>query len=432
MNRITTEMCENGYGRAGFARVLIEIEASSGLVDNVAVCYKSLGKSMELKVEYPWKPPICAHCKVFGHAFERCSKRPINDAEKVIRDEVNATKQVNDVKSNSSGNEWQYVNYRRFPGNDGVSNGYGEQRFFVGESSNSRGGYSGRSRGGMQGRGSGNQRFNRYAQAQYAPVKKTSEVKNESGKVSSQSNNGKGIMRGDGSAKGNEAVAKSANKYASLADDSEMEKNLEWEAMKDRINEVCSKGLVIGMEEKKNWPSELKEYYKKKMEKFVKNGNAELLKAKIKNFEKSIKHCSESIVMTAKRKTDSIDKSGLLAQGFGTRMEMYSTVMVLIALGRDTVVFPLSILSNYMRRSDGESSNISGHHQMVIWWAGLMRGVVSIALAFKQIASIEGLDEKFLRQAFTMAETKIASVESLDEKFVMQAFTMAETKVCSY
>nr|GEZ86031.1 sodium/hydrogen exchanger 4-like isoform X2 [Tanacetum cinerariifolium] len=35
-------------------------------------------------------------------------------------------------------------------------------------------------------------------------------------------------------------------------------------------------------------------------------------------------------------------------------------------------------------RSGGESSKISGHHQMVIWWDGLMRGAVSIALAFKQ------------------------------------------------
>ncbi|GKF38433.1 hypothetical protein Tco_0118494, partial [Tanacetum coccineum] len=35
--------------------------------------------------------------------------------------------------------------------------------------------------------------------------------------------------------------------------------------------------------------------------------------------------------------------------------------------------------------SGRESSKISALHQMVIWWAGLMRGVVSIALAFKQV-----------------------------------------------
>nr|GEW14362.1 sodium/hydrogen exchanger 4-like isoform X2 [Tanacetum cinerariifolium] len=66
------------------------------------------------------------------------------------------------------------------------------------------------------------------------------------------------------------------------------------------------------------------------------------------------------------------------------KVSALSTVMFLIAFGRAAFVFPLSILSNYMHRSGGESSKISGHHQMVIWWAGLMRGAVSIALAFKQ------------------------------------------------
>ncbi|PWA56227.1 cation/H+ exchanger, Cation/H+ exchanger, CPA1 family [Artemisia annua] len=70
---------------------------------------------------------------------------------------------------------------------------------------------------------------------------------------------------------------------------------------------------------------------------------------------------------------------------FGTKMEMCSTVMLLIVLGRAAFVFPLSILSNYMHRSGGESSNISVHHQLVIWSAGLMRGAISIALAFKQL-----------------------------------------------
>ncbi|PWA74764.1 cation/H+ exchanger, Cation/H+ exchanger, CPA1 family [Artemisia annua] len=78
------------------------------------------------------------------------------------------------------------------------------------------------------------------------------------------------------------------------------------------------------------------------------------------------------------------EKWKVSALSFGTRMEIYSTVMFLIALGRAAFVFPLSILSNYMHRSGGESSKISGHHQMVIWWAGLMRGAVSIALTFKQ------------------------------------------------
>ncbi|XP_076949010.1 sodium/hydrogen exchanger 4-like [Bidens hawaiensis] len=69
---------------------------------------------------------------------------------------------------------------------------------------------------------------------------------------------------------------------------------------------------------------------------------------------------------------------------FWTKMALYGTVMLLIAVGRVALVFPLSIVSNYMHRSGGESTKISGHQQMVIWWAGLMRGAVSVALAFKQ------------------------------------------------
>ncbi|PIM97454.1 hypothetical protein CDL12_30076 [Handroanthus impetiginosus] len=62
---------------------------------------------------------------------------------------------------------------------------------------------------------------------------------------------------------------------------------------------------------------------------------------------------------------------------------VYSSVMFLILLGRAAFVFPLSALSNCMNRTS-RSSSITFKHQIIIWWAGLMRGAVSIALAFKQ------------------------------------------------
>ncbi|KAM0942526.1 putative cation/H+ exchanger, cation/H+ exchanger, CPA1 family, sodium/solute symporter superfamily [Dioscorea sansibarensis] len=65
---------------------------------------------------------------------------------------------------------------------------------------------------------------------------------------------------------------------------------------------------------------------------------------------------------------------------------IYSSVMFLTLLGRAAFVFPLSALSNYMS-SDAGKSLITIKHQIVIWWAGLMRGAVSIALAFKQFTS---------------------------------------------
>lgn len=67
----------------------------------------------------------------------------------------------------------------------------------------------------------------------------------------------------------------------------------------------------------------------------------------------------------------------------GTNLMICSSTVLLILLGRAAFVFPLSILSNRANTSSGRIS-ITFKHQIVIWWAGLMRGAVSIALAFKQ------------------------------------------------
>ncbi|XP_050216257.1 sodium/hydrogen exchanger 4 [Mercurialis annua] len=67
---------------------------------------------------------------------------------------------------------------------------------------------------------------------------------------------------------------------------------------------------------------------------------------------------------------------------FVDSMSICSTLVMLVLLGRAAFVFPLSALSNIMNR--GRSSLITFRHQVVIWWAGLMRGAVSIALAYKQ------------------------------------------------
>ncbi|KAJ4725200.1 Sodium/hydrogen exchanger [Melia azedarach] len=77
-----------------------------------------------------------------------------------------------------------------------------------------------------------------------------------------------------------------------------------------------------------------------------------------------------------------IEKWKMNKLSFGTSLGIYNTLILLILLGRAAFVFPLSALSNYMNRC--RSSSISFKNQIVIWWAGLMRGAVSIALAFKQ------------------------------------------------
>ncbi|KAK6804862.1 hypothetical protein RDI58_002646 [Solanum bulbocastanum] len=66
----------------------------------------------------------------------------------------------------------------------------------------------------------------------------------------------------------------------------------------------------------------------------------------------------------------------------GLSISVSSILMVLILLGRAAFVFPLSFLSNLMKKSSEEK--ITFRQQVIIWWAGLMRGAVSMALAYNK------------------------------------------------
>ncbi|KAK1391890.1 Sodium/hydrogen exchanger [Heracleum sosnowskyi] len=79
-----------------------------------------------------------------------------------------------------------------------------------------------------------------------------------------------------------------------------------------------------------------------------------------------------------------MEKWKMSVLSFWTSIGIYSILIFLILVGRAAFVFPLSMLSNFMNRRAQSTSSITAHHQTVIWWAGLMRGAVSIALAFKQ------------------------------------------------
>ncbi|KAK9939954.1 hypothetical protein M0R45_016633 [Rubus argutus] len=82
-----------------------------------------------------------------------------------------------------------------------------------------------------------------------------------------------------------------------------------------------------------------------------------------------------------------IEKWRLTKLSFGASMGIYSMTLLLILLGRAAFVFPLSAFSNYMNRRAAGRCSLSIKQQVIIWWAGLMRGAVSIALAFKQFTN---------------------------------------------
>ncbi|XP_009364578.2 sodium/hydrogen exchanger 2 [Pyrus x bretschneideri] len=77
-----------------------------------------------------------------------------------------------------------------------------------------------------------------------------------------------------------------------------------------------------------------------------------------------------------------IEKWRFVSDSPGTSVAVSSILLGLLMLGRAAFVFPLSFLSNLAKKNQHEK--ISLQQQVIIWWAGLMRGAVSIALAYNQ------------------------------------------------
>ncbi|GJZ53384.1 RNA-directed DNA polymerase, eukaryota, reverse transcriptase zinc-binding domain protein [Tanacetum coccineum] len=83
MDSTTVHMCHHGSGRAGYARILVEIEAKKGIHDKIKIVYKDAlnftKQTKFVKVEYNWKPALCVHCEVFGHSDKTCKVQMKND-----------------------------------------------------------------------------------------------------------------------------------------------------------------------------------------------------------------------------------------------------------------------------------------------------------------------------------------------------------------
>ncbi|XVF42523.1 hypothetical protein PTKIN_Ptkin01aG0370500 [Pterospermum kingtungense] len=77
-----------------------------------------------------------------------------------------------------------------------------------------------------------------------------------------------------------------------------------------------------------------------------------------------------------------IEKWRFVNDSPGTSVAVSSVLLALVMAGRAAFLFPLSFLSNLAKKSASEK--ISLREQIVIWWAGLMRGAVSMALAYNQ------------------------------------------------
>ncbi|PWA71325.1 RNA-directed DNA polymerase, eukaryota, Reverse transcriptase zinc-binding domain protein [Artemisia annua] len=72
-------------GKLDFARVLVEVAPLEELPSILEIEYPPIGnrpaKVGKLDVKYQWKPPLCTHCKTFGHTTMACKVRPMTQEE---------------------------------------------------------------------------------------------------------------------------------------------------------------------------------------------------------------------------------------------------------------------------------------------------------------------------------------------------------------
>lgn len=79
-----------------------------------------------------------------------------------------------------------------------------------------------------------------------------------------------------------------------------------------------------------------------------------------------------------------VEKWKFVVNSLDTSVRVSAILLGLVLVSRAAYVFPLSFLVNLT--SKGSSENIEFRHQVIMWWAGLMRGSVSLALAYNQFA----------------------------------------------
>ncbi|PWA87079.1 tetratricopeptide repeat (TPR)-like superfamily protein [Artemisia annua] len=355
--KVTTSMCEKAYGRASFARVLVEVDATRGLVDSVEVWYRKLGRSMPLKVEYIWKPPLCSHCCVFGHSFKSCNHRVLTEEEKSKRagikvqtnEKVNGEASLNDGwrvaqnrKANASTSEPVKtqvplsrpvgVNANTKPHakvNGGT--GTGNNNFSGANSSRSgvyysRGGTSMRGRGGMNGRG-GYGGFNVNNERKSAPGRGNMNDKQPASEDHKKQGKNKEVKKNTNNHVTHIAQKdfSTSNRYASLVD--EGDENVQNEILGIRVNidVAIEMGIEIDKEVRDKWPEELQVYYESKCSEAKKNAVKLKLKEKIRCLEEDISTVHRDVQAIAFKKAEDMvagemESTGVSrSQAFGER-----------------------------------------------------------------------------------------------------------------
>ncbi|GJR13403.1 putative RNA-directed DNA polymerase [Tanacetum coccineum] len=98
---IPLELC-NGNGIGKIFSGIVEVSAVDDLPCSLEIKYPKIGdrpaRIGKLDVKYQWKPPLCTHCKSFGHSTASCKVRPRTEEEiaaKSMKDAVKNTMEGN-------------------------------------------------------------------------------------------------------------------------------------------------------------------------------------------------------------------------------------------------------------------------------------------------------------------------------------------------
>nr|GEW94105.1 hypothetical protein [Tanacetum cinerariifolium] len=125
------------YGRSRYAKAIIKLRADVELKDNIVVAMPKITRegyyTCNIRVEYEWKPPRCACCKVFSHVQEECPKnigagetKNLKKPSQTSKGIKNKNKNIERTKEVSMSNSFNvltsFVNDVELGTNEGISN----------------------------------------------------------------------------------------------------------------------------------------------------------------------------------------------------------------------------------------------------------------------------------------------------------------------
>ncbi|GJT36517.1 putative reverse transcriptase domain-containing protein [Tanacetum coccineum] len=137
LDSYTSDMYMQSWDRSSYARDMIELRADMELKDNIVAAMPKITRegyyTCTIRVEYEWKPPRCACCKVFGHVQEECPKnigigetKNLKKTSKTPKASVSKKKNVESTKEVSKSNPFKVLtlveNDMKLGTNGGTSN----------------------------------------------------------------------------------------------------------------------------------------------------------------------------------------------------------------------------------------------------------------------------------------------------------------------